>query len=417
MGKFKLLEKASMEFEKKLGLVFPEPEPEIKEIPKNKRPSDRKRIPVCWPSITALEKEYVFRVVNDGWVSSLGPEVKKFEKEYAEKFGVKYAISCTNGTEALHLAVASLGIGPGDEVILPTFTMVASINSVLYMGATPILVDADDHLNIDVKQIEQKITKNTKAIMPVHIYGCPCDMTEIMRLAKKYNLRVIEDVAESHGSFYKGKITGSIGDVGCYSFYANKIITCGEGGMLTTNNEELAERIRTLMNHAFSLERHFCHRLVGFNCRMTALQAALGRAQLKRFDKILAKKEQLRNRYIQNLRISPRIYIPNRDPEEGIKSVCWMFGVQIIEDYFPVKGNIKNKVRNLLAKRGIETRNFFVPMHLQPIQYKRFEGQRYPISESLMESGFYLPSAVDLNVDEIDYVCEHLLDIVEGIKI
>lgn len=413
----KLPEKASMEFEKKLGLVFPDSEPEIKEIPKNKRPSDRKTIPVCWPSITDLEKEYVFRVVNDGWVSSLGPEVKKFEKEYAEKFGVKYAISCTNGTEALHLAVASLGVGPGDEVILPTFTMVASINSILYVGATPVLVDADGRLNIDVRQIEQKITKNTKAIMPVHIYGYPCNMDEIMRIAKKYNLRVIEDVAESHGALYKGKITGSIGDVGCYSFYANKIVTCGEGGMLTTNNKELAERIRTLMNHAFSPERHFCHRFIGYNCRMTAMQAALGRAQLKRFDEILEKKEQLRSRYIQNLSISPRIFIPNQVPEEGIKPVCWMFGVQIIENCFPVKGDIKNKVRNLLAKKGIETRNFFVPMHLQPIQYKRFGGQRYPASERLMESGFYLPSAVDLNGDEIDYVCEHLVNIVEGIKI
>ena len=405
----RLPDKASMDFEKKLGLVFPDSEPPVIRIPEGSVLFERTRISVCEPSIGEVEKQYIQRVIDSGWVSSLGPEVRGFEKEFATKVGVNYAISCTSGTAALHLALATLGVGKGDEVIIPTFTMIATINAIIYCGATPILVDADEHLNMDINQLEKKITNRTKAILPVHIYGYPCNMGKILEITNKYKLWVVEDAAESHGSYYKGKMTGSIGDIGIYSFYANKIITTGEGGILTTNSQELAERIRTLMNHAFSPERHFCHRLLGFNYRMTALQAALGRAQLTRWDEILEKKSLMRNRYIQNLNENEHIVIPNLDSEEGIVPVCWMFGVILN----PRDGKKKNEIRRILAERGIETRNFFVPMHLQPIHYKRFEGERYPKSEELMETGFYLPSAIDLSTVEIDYVCENLIDVVE----
>ena len=399
--------KASMDFEKKLGLIFPDSEPEVKEIPLDKRPSDKKKIPVCEPSLTELENAYVSKVMRSKWISSLGPEVKMFEKEFAEKIGTKYAISCTSGTTALHLALAALNVKPGDEVIIPTFTMIATINAILYCGGTPVLVDADKCMNMDVKQLEKKITRRTVGILPVHIYGEPCDMGEILRIANKHKLFVVEDVAESHGAKYKGKMTGAIGDIGCFSFYSNKIISIGEGGILTTDHEELAERIRTKMNHSFSPERHFCHRLIGFNYRMTALQAAVGRAQLVRWDELLDKKRELRYRYSKNLQFTHHIEIPTFKIiyDAGTEIVCWMFGVLVPRE-------LKNKIRNELANRGIETRNFFVPMHLQPIYYSKFKRQRYPVSESLMERGFYLPSASDITLAEIDYVCENLIDVV-----
>lgn len=395
-------EKASMDFEKGLDLIFPDAEPKVIST------ENMKKISVCEPLIGDIEREYVKNVMDSGWVSSLGPEVKKFEKEFASKIGVDYAISCTSGTAALHLALVALGIGPGDEVIVPAFTMIATVSAVLYCGATPILVDADENMNIDVDQIESKINPNTKCILPVHIYGYPCNMGKIMKLANKYNLWVVEDVAESHGASYDGKMTGAIGDIGIYSSYANKIITTGEGGILTTNEPELAERVRTLMNHAFSPERHFCHRLEGFNYRLTALQAALGRAQLTQWDELIDVRRRLRNRYIRNLSKCTLIDIPNIENGEGIAQVCWMFGVTVDRAK-------KNIIRKLLADKGIETRNFFVPMHLQPVHYKRFEGQRYPEAEKFMEIGFYLPSSAVITDDEIDYICRQFIDIVKSL--
>ena len=407
----KLPDKASMEFEKELGLVFPDTEPEVREIPVEKRPIGKAKINVCEPYIGNLEKKYIRNVVESGWVSSLGPEVKKFEKEYADVMEVNYAISCTSGTSALHLCLAAFGIGPGDEVITPTFTMIASTNAIIYCGATPVLVDADDHLNIDVNKIENKITKKTKVIMPVHIYGFPCELNKIVEIANKYNLLIVEDVAESHCAYYKGKMVGGFGDISAYSMYANKLLTTGEGGMITTNDEEVAERVRTLMNHAFSPERHFCHRLLGFNYRMTALQAALGRAQLLKLKEMIEKRIMMRNAYIRNLEGEKHIIVINHPHESDISPTCWMFGVMLT----PRDGVKKNLVRKMLADKGIETRNFFVPMHLQPVHYERFKGQRYPRAEEYMEVGFYLPSATEITMSEIDYISENLIKIVNKV--
>lgn len=386
---------ASMDFEAGLGLIFPETEPKVST-------ERHKKISVCEPHVGEVEKFYVDEVLQSGWISSMGPAVRLFEEEFAEKIGTKFAVSCTNGTAALHLAVAALGIGPGDEVIMPTFTMIATVNAVLTVGATPVLVDCDESMNIDVKRIKAAVTDRTVAILVVHIYGVPCNMYPIMDIAKKHNLWVIEDTAESHGAEYNGMVTGSIGDIGCFSLYANKMITTGEGGIVTTNNPEIAARVRTLMNHAFSTERHFCHRLFGYNYRMTALQAALGRAQVSQWDMLIGKRMDIMKRYEKNLKgLWPIVRVPQRNARFPVvvKRVCWMFGLTVPKD-------IKNRVRVLLAEAGVETRNFFVPMHLQPVHYNMFEGQRFPMAESFMERGFYLPSAVNLTDDDVDYISD-----------
>ena len=397
MSRRSLPVKATTDFEKNLDLIFPDAEPKVAKL----LALGGQKISVCEPKIGDLERSYVADVMKSGWISSMGPEVRKFEEEFADRIGVEFAVSCTSGTAALHLALATLGVGPGDEVIIPTFTMIATVSAVLYCGATPVLVDCDQHMNIAIDLIEEKITHRTVCILPVHIYGYPCNMDEIMALAEKHNLWVVEDVAESHGAAYKGAQTGSIGDIGIYSAYANKIITTGEGGMLTTKSPEIAARIRTLMNHAFSPERHFCHKLLGFNYRLTALQAALGRAQLVQWDSLIGKRMAMRARYRRNLADHPLIVVPNTTEEEGIHQVCWMFGILLPR-------REKNRVRKALANGGVETRSFFVPMHLQPVHYGRFRPSRYPMSEMFMERGIYLPSSAVITNAQIDYVCDRL---------
>lgn len=398
-----LPEKASLSFETTLGLRFPAPEPPLREVPTwLSKKTGRSRIPVHWPSILNDELLRVIDVTKSGWISSLGPEVKRFEEDFAKFIGTRFAISCTSGTAALHLALAALGIGPGDEVITPTFSMVASTNAILYCGATPVLIDCEPHTYDMTPDLVEWALKercsSAKAIMPVHIYGYPCDMYGIMKIAEEHGLWVVEDCAESHGALYGGKVCGSIGNVGVFSLYANKLVTTGEGGMVTTDNEEIAELVRTLMNHAFSKERHFCHRLLGFNYRMTALQAAVGRAQIARWDQMQQQRVAWQARYREGLKDLTWLKLPPAN-QGAVRSVIWMYAIV-------VRPNIdRDKLRYYLAARGIETRNFFVPMHLQPVHYERFKGQRFPVSEDLMQRGFYLPSATELTHDEVDYIC------------
>lgn len=239
-------------------------------------------IPVNEPLIAKNATKYVLDCLETGWVSSAGTYIEKFEKAFAKYLGVKHAITTTSGTTALHLALLTLGIGSGDEVIVPTLTMIASVNSICYVGAIPVLVDSEPETgNIDPKKIEEKITKKTKAIMPVHLYGHPADMDKIMEIAKKYKLAVVEDAAEAHGAEYKGEKAGSFGKINCFSFYGNKIVTTGEGGMVVTNDDKLAERARSLKDLAHSKKRRFLHEELGYNFRMTNMQAALGLAQLE----------------------------------------------------------------------------------------------------------------------------------------
>jgi perosamine synthetase len=302
---------------------------------------------------------------------------------------------------ALHLALATLGVGPGDEIIVPAFTMIATINAVTYTGATPVLIDSElDTWNMDVSQLESKITPRTKAIIPVHTYGHPVDMDVVMDVARKHNLYVVEDAAEAHGAEYKGKRIGGIGDATCFSFYANKIITTGEGGMVLTNNDEIAKVARNLRDHAFSEERHFWHKYLGYNYRMTNLQAAVGLAQTERFEELIECRRRNAFYYSSLLKDVKGLILPPESP--NVRNVFWMYGV-LVEDEF---GMNRDALREYLARRGIETRAFFVPMHLQPIYYEKYKNERYPRAEELCAKGFYLPSSSSLTRPEIEFITD-----------
>ena len=367
-------------------------------------------IPVCEPSLIGRELKYVKRCIKTNWISSSGEYINLFEKKFAEFCNTKYAVSCNNGTTAIHLALESLGIGPGDEVIIPDFTMIATANAVIYTGAKPVLVDSEKKTwNIDSSKIEEKITKRTKAIIPMHTYGHPVDMDPIIELAHKYNLYIVEDAAEAHGAEYKGKKIGSLSNIGCFSFYANKIITTGEGGMIVTDDEKLAERARLLKNHGFGKER-FLHSDLGFNYRMTNIQAAIGLAQMENINNFVNMRRRnaaLYNKYLSKI---PGITLPPEEP--WAKNVYWMYGI-LIEPEF---GMSMPELREELEKRGIETRAFFIPMHSQPVYKKkdpRFPDTKgkYPVSDELSKKGFYLPSASTLKKFQIRYIAKTIRDI------
>jgi perosamine synthetase len=358
-------------------------------------------IPVCEPTLNGNEAKYVLDCVESNWISSAGKYISRFEQSFASLCGASYGVACANGTVALHLALAALGIGPGDEVILPTFTMIATINAVTYTGATPVLVDSEPATwNMDMNQVADKITPRTRVVMPVHTYGHPVDMDPLLELAERHGFYVVEDAAEAHGAEYKGRLAGSLGHAGCFSFYANKIITTGEGGMVTTNDPEIARLAANLRDHAFSHERHFWHKYLGYNYRMTNMQAAIGLAQAEQMASFVAARRANAARYTVGLKDIPGIVTP---PEaEWVKSVFWMYSI-LVQDEFCMT---RDELRAYLAAHGIETRTFFIPMHLQPIYYQTFKGQRYPISEMLCQRGFYLPSASSLGAQEIDYIVD-----------
>jgi perosamine synthetase len=363
-------------------------------------------IPVCEPRLDGNEEKYLVRAVRTNWISSGGSFIGEFESKFAEKVGAKYGIACSSGTTALHLALAALGIGKGDEVIVPTFTMIASPNAVVYTGATVVLVDSEaETYNLDLSQLERKIGARTKAIMPVHTYGHPVDMDRLLRIARKHDLYLVSDTAESHGAEFKGKPVGGMGDMSAYSFYGNKIITTGEGGMITTNNLEMARLARTLRDHSFSKERHFWHKFRGYNFRMTNMQAAVGVAQTERFDFLVNCRRhnaQVYNEYLRNvagLRLPPE--------KSWAKNVFWMYAVLIQPEF----GMSRDQLRDKLAARGIETRTFFVPIHLQPIYFKDYGDQSFPIAEMLCERGMYLPSAATLSPEDIRFISRAIKEI------
>lgn len=366
------------------------------------------KIPVCEPLLGKKELEYVVDCIKKGWISSKGEYIEKFEEKFAKYCGCKFGITTTSGTTALHLALVSAGVGKGDEVIIPAFTMISTAFAIIYCGAKPVLVDSEPETwNIDVDQIEAKITKNTKAIMPVHIYGHPCDMDKILALAEEHDLYVIEDAAEAHGAEYKGKKVGGIGDVGCFSFYANKIITTGEGGMVVTNNEEIARKASSLRDLAFSKEKRFLHDDLGFNYRLTNIQAAIGLAQLEKIDKLVEKRRQNARFYNCLLKDIKGIRLPTE--KKYAKNVYWMYSVLIENDF----GLNRDQLMHELEKRGIETRTFFIPMHQQPVFKKMglFRGEKYPVSELLSKRGLYLPSGSGLKKEQIKFICDSIKDI------
>ncbi|MEK7201561.1 MAG: DegT/DnrJ/EryC1/StrS family aminotransferase, partial [Patescibacteria group bacterium] len=346
-------------------------------------------IPVNQPAIAKNALRYVTDCVRSGWVSSAGSYIAKFEKSSAQYLHTRYAITTTSGTAALHLALAALDVSPKDEVILPAHTMFACAAAILYTGATPVLVDVErDTWNMQVQEVEKKITKRTKVIMPVHIYGHPVDMDPLQALAKKHGIAIVEDTAEAHGATYKGKKVGTIGDINCFSFYANKIVTTGEGGMVVTNNKKLADRARMLKDMAHSPTRRFLHKDLGFNYRMTNMQAALGLAQLEEIDSFISKKRWMANLYTELLSTVPGITSPIERP--WAKSVYWMYAI-LIEDAF---GMNRDELAAKLKARGIDTRTFFISLHRQPVLTKRGlfrrEEHDYPVTDEISERGMYL---------------------------
>ena len=375
--------------------------------------AERKRvgimIPVCEPLMEGKELEYVLDCLKTNWISSRGKYIEEFEQKFAKYCGSRFGVSTTNGTTALHLAVASLGLGPGDEVIVPAFTMIAPVFAIVYAGARPVLVDAEPKTwNMDVDKIQAKITEKTRAIMPVHIYGHPCDMDPIMEMARQYDLYVIEDAAEVHGAEYKGRKAGGIGDIGCFSFYANKIITTGEGGMVVTNNEKIAEKAGLLKDLAHSKKRRYLHTHLAFNYRMTNVQAAIGLAQLERIDEYVEKRRKNARLYNSLLKDVKGITLPSEMP--WAKNVYWMYSI-LVGDGFPLE---RDELMDRLEEKEIGTRSFFIPMHQQPV-FKNmglFQGESYPVAERLSREGLYLPSGSGLTSEEIEYTCQ----IIRGIS-
>ena len=349
-------------------------------------------IPVNVPSLSGNERKYLLECIDSGWISSEGPFVEEFEKKFAARMGRKHGIAVSNGTAALDAAVEALGIGPGDEVIVPTFTIISCLNQIVRNGATPVLVDSDPVTwNMDVTQIRDKITERTKAIMAVHTYGLPVDMDPVLEIAAEFNLKVIEDAAEVHGQTYKGRPCGSMGDISTFSFYPNKHITTGEGGMILTDDDQIAEDCRSLRNLCFEPEERFVHRRLGWNMRLTNMQAALGLAQLEQLDEFLNRKRVMGEVYREILVDSAGINLPLVQTEYAV-NVYWVFGIVLC----PSLGLDSRVIGRRLAAEGIGSRPFFCPMHLQPI-FKRmglFKEERLPVSESLWKLGFYLPSGL-----------------------
>lgn len=357
-------------------------------------------IPVNEPLLDGNEKQYLLECIESGWISSEGPFIAQFEEKFAARVGRKHGIAVTNGTAAIDAAVEALDIRPGDEVIMPTFTIISCITQIVRSGAIPVLVDSDSFTwNMDVTQIEAKITTRTKAIMVVHIYGLPVDMAPVLDVAKRYGLKVIEDAAEMHGQTYKGQPCGSFGDISTFSFYPNKHITTGEGGMIVTDDDNLAETCRSLRNLCFQPEKRFVHERLGWNLRMTNMQAALGLAQLERLDNFVIRKRSMGLRYTELLKGIPGLQLPlvNTDYAENI---YWVYGLLLDE----FKGRNAEKVMRCLATKGIGTRPFFCPMHQQPVLRRMgfFEDEHYPVAERLYKQGFYIPSGVALNDKQIE---------------
>lgn len=365
-------------------------------------------IPVNEPDLSGNEKKYLNECIDSGWISSEGPFVKKFEDLFAERVGRKYGIAVANGSVALDLAVVALGIGPGDEVIVPAFTIISCLGAIVRAGATPVLVDSDPVTwNMDVSQIEAVISKKTKAIMVVHIYGFPVDMDPVLELTKKYDLLLIEDAAEMHGQTYRGKPCGSFGTISTFSFYPNKHITTGEGGMVVVNDPLLADTCRSLRNLCFIPEKRFYHEELGWNFRMTNLQAALGVAQLERLDSFVQKKRHMGALYRQLLGNNPHLELqPERLPYAS--NIYWVFGI-VLSDTVPF--NAASVMKKLAAKQ-VGTRPFFFPMNLQPVFNKSglFRDVSMPVAERLSERGFYVPSGLGMTDHQIHEVSGRLLE-------
>lgn len=369
-----------------------------------------KFIPVCEPMLAGNELKYVTDAVSTGWISSAGKYVTEFEKQFAAYSDCKYGVAVCNGTVALHLALVALGIGEGDEVIVPTFTMIASAFAVCYTGAKPVFVDADPNTwNIDVTKIEEKITPRTKAIMPVHIFGQMCNMDAIQALANKYNLLIIEDAAEAHGAMWNGKKAGSCSHVGCFSFFANKNITTGEGGMVVTNDEAIYEQLKYYKNVCFPMNgvRNYLHNDIGFNYRMSNVVAAIGLAQTEKADDYKAMRMHNNDLYRCYLADVPGIRFQTVLPQA--ECVSWMNTIVLDSALY---GHTKDELIAYLRENNVDSRLLFNGMHRQEslLRFGCDCSGDYPVCDMLTENGFYLPSASSLTEDTISAICQLIKD-------
>ncbi len=360
------------------------------------------KIPVYKPSLVGNEKKYVNECLDTNWISSKGKFVSQFENEFARYTNIKYAVAVSNGTVALHLALIALGIGAGDEVIVPTLTYVASVNAIAYTGATPVFVDScEDSWQMDPGDILKKISPKTRAIMAVHLYGHPCDMDAIKKICQAKSLFLVEDCAEAFGTLYKGKHVGGFGDISTYSFFGNKTITTGEGGMVVTNDDTLYDRAVHFKGQGLAKHREYWHDVIGYNYRMTNICAAIGLGQLESADKFIAKKRKIASWYQSRFECSSVIF----HPEIGdVKHSYWMCSI-LVDD-----PSSREPVREKLEKEGVETRPVFFPVHTMPMYSSRY--QKHPVAESLGWRGINLPSYPDLEEEQVDYICSLIKSVI-----
>lgn len=366
-------------------------------------------IPVSEPLLDGNEEMYLRKCIQTGWISSEGPFVKQFEQQFSERTGRRHGIAVCNGTAALDVAIEALQIGKGDEVIMPAFTIISCIGQLVRTGAVPVLVDSDPvSWNMDVSQIAARITSRTRAIMVVHTYGLPVDMNPVLVLAEKHGLSIIEDAAQAHGQTYRGRPCGSFGKVSTFSFYSNKHVTTGEGGMIVTDSDQISEDCRSLRNLCFRPESRFVHDRLGWNYRMSNIQAALGVAQLERLDEFTDRKRRMGKRYRALLSgiEGVRQPLPATDYAENN---FWVYGL-VLDSSLEVKAA---DLINRLGDLGIGCRPFFCPMHQQPILQRLgyFAGQEYPVAESLYQYGFYIPSGIALSDEQMERVAEGLHEV------
>lgn len=362
-------------------------------------------IPVNIPLFDGNEKKYLCECIDTGWVSSEGPFVRKFEEEMAEYVGRKYAVAVSSGTAALEAAVLSMGFDSGSEVIIPSFTIISCAQAVTKAGLVPVVVDCrPDNWNMDVDLIEKKITSKTCAIMAVHIYGLPVDMDKIYDLAHKYHLKIIEDAAEMHGQTYKGKKCGSFGEISIFSFYPNKHITCGEGGMILTDDENIADECRKIRNLYFTADRYI-HQKIGSNFRMTNLQAAVGVAQLEKIEEHVQVKRKQGKLYNELLSDIEDITLPVARTEYA-DNIYWIYGIVLGENY----AVNASELITLLREKGVGARNFFYPVHLQPVYTKDgyFKDEKCPHAEKLYQKGLYIPTGTGMTEQQVYIVAQRL---------
>ena len=360
-------------------------------------------ITISEPELNGNEKKYVNQALDNGWISSKGDFILEFEKQFAEYCNQSYGIATSNGTTALHLALLALGIGEEDEVIVPDLTFVATANVVRYCGAKPVFIDVHpDYWGMNPEKIEEKVTPRTKAIIPVHLYGHPCDMDPIIALAKKHNLKIIEDCAEAHGALYKDKKVGSFGDISCFSFYGNKILTTGEGGMCVTGDKEYADKMKIVRDHGMNPKKQYWYDQIGYNYRMTNIQAAIGLAQFEQIEDFLKRRKQIASYYTKGMKKLEELgkisLYPNMDWAEP---VCWMYSFVIQEKASISRDDLRHELRDY----NIDSRPFFHPMHHLPM-YK--EQCTYPTSESLSKQGINIPTSVSLTQGDQDFIIEHI---------